>query len=278
MTTNLAARDCKGQIKEIVRGAQGCAKSQVCCAIKTNEKCDKDPESIVGKHAYDFSIKVPPPFVKLSKTKIAFKGPFPIGVKIIFGVKVGVTIKADVTCVRCGKSTVHPMTNKFEIDYDFPYTLKGAKLLARLGTAWIPGVNFALMAWDIANTVKEMWEIKDKVMKLYNHWKTTSGNGALFRCSKNGIDQTKTKEATEKLGGKKRSINDIESILDAAEVFSDEDGSTVYRLPTEELDLGERAELDVTDLMKEFEFPEEVTTFANFSITAVEPLENNVGN
>jgi hypothetical protein len=271
MSTNLAARDCRGQLKEIVRGAQGCAKSQVCCAIKTNEKCDKEPESIVGKHSYSFSVKVPPPFVALHKTKIIFKGPFPFGVRIFFVVKVGVEIKADVTCVRCGKSTVHPMTNKFEMDYDFPYTLKGAKLLARLGTAWIPGVNFALMAWDIANTVKEMWELKDKIMKIYNNWKNSSGNGALFRCAKNGIDPGPTKDAAEKLSGKKRSI------LDAAEISTDEDGSIIYKLPSEELDLGDREpELDVTDLMTNFEFPEEVTTFTNFSTTALD--QNEVGN
>jgi hypothetical protein len=269
MTTNVASRDCSGKLKEIVKGAQGCSKSQVCCATKTNEKCDKEPESIVGKHSYSFSIKVPPPFVALHKTRIVWKGPFPYGVKIYFVVKVGLDIKADVTCVRCGKSTVHPMTNKFQMDYDFPYTLKGAKLLARLGTAWIPGVNFALMAWDIANTVKEMWELKDKVMKLYNNWKDSSGKGGLFKCTKNGIDPASTKSASENLSGKKRSI------LDSAEIFTDEDGSVVFKLPSEELDLGDREpELDVTELMTNFEFPVEVTTFTNFS--ASDPLENEV--
>jgi len=201
----------------------------------------------MGNPDFGSEFSIPAPYVNWRKTKILKNLFAKTGVKIYFRGQLSVTVKADVSCVRCGKSTRYSgvgvtVTKTLWI----PKTIEGFEVNERTATMPIPGLNVALLSLEVKEsyeTIKAVQREIDSVLKAVRDIR------GVFKCHRDGVDKEAAAKALVKVMGRKRDLEEEEFTAELSEeevslalnaaLSSDNDADRVIQLPDVTLDADE---------------------------------------
>jgi hypothetical protein len=174
--------------RQIQRGGIGCSSTQICCAERaTSEKCSQSGDSRITNPDYSSEFFIPEPFVNWRKTQVLRPFFDAEGLQIFFKGRLTVTVKSDVTCVKCGKATKFSgvgatITKTIWI----PKVIKGKGLAEKFDGTAIPGLNVALLATELKEDYNTIMAVKREVGKVL---KSVRKIRDVFRCRVTGIDR-----------------------------------------------------------------------------------------